>query len=199
MDKNTYKNYQCSHAFDSTTTGTASNDHPYGVATTMGFTVELFDHINYEQLESFKVHFIAGHGSTSTLTANIYTASAFNYNGKYQLHCRMRNFRRDIFYGPITWKTGPWSSGKEYESPDIATIVRPLLGRSNLIWRKYFFVIFEWVHNPGTQVRIVLKSSLPSYYTFTYKDSNPGLPIISSCYLQNDWRILQIFYSERWQ
>ena len=177
-DMNTYRNYRCSPSFESDTTGKAKKDYPIGVATTMGFTVELFDHINYEQLESFKVHFIAGHGSTSTLTTNIYTASTFNYNGQYQLHCRMANFRRDLFYGPITWKTGPWSSGKEYESPDIATIVRPLLSRSNLIWRKYFFVIFEWVQDPGKDVRIVLNSQSPSYYTFTYKDNNPGLHLL---------------------
>lgn len=179
IDSATYKKYTCSQ-FLFENFGKAYSDPPYGVAITMGFTVRMFDHINYEQLDSFNVHFTAASGSTPDLVANIYSASAFNFNGKYQSDCRMRNFRRDIHFGPVSWAAGSWTDGNVYSTPNLIKIIRPLLDRGTLIWRKYFFLIFEWVARPGNSVNLKLRTRPFPYYTFHYKDTKPGSHI--ECY-----------------
>ena len=173
-DQALHKNYQCYPGTILNAEGTATEDYPYGVALTMSFTIHIFDDFNYDQMDSFKVYFKAGTGSTPTLRARIYTASSFNYNGKYQTNCRMRHFRSDVYYGPISWKTGSWVSANIYETPDLKEIIKPLVDRGTQPWRKYFFIIFEWLTQPGKNVNLVLMDNPPPYYIFMYRDGTPG-------------------------
>ena len=174
VDSAVYKNYKCFFPLQLDSLGRASGENPFNVALTMGFTVKIIDDFNYEQVESFKVHFKARSGSTSILNANIYAASSYNFDGRYQSMCGMRNFRRDVYYGPISWSTGSWESNTIYDTPDLMKILRPLFDRGTLPWRKYFFIIFEWISTPGSTVQIRLQDYLP-YYTFQYRDNKPGL------------------------
>ena len=171
-----YKNNKCFSPVTYKSEGTASGENPFNVAVRMGFTVKILDGFNYEQIESFTVHFKAGTGSTPALNANIYAASSYNFDGKYQSMCGMKNFRRDVYIGPISWSTGPWEYHTIYDTPDLMKILRPLFDRGTLAWRKYFFIIFEWLSTPGSNIRINLKSHLP-YYTFQYRDNKPGLSL----------------------
>ena len=173
-DSAVYSDYKCASPFDYDYTGTVSSDDPYGVAIVMGFTVQIVDDFNYEQIQSFKVHFTASAGSTQKLNANIYAASSYDFDGKYQSACGMRNFRRDLYYGPVSWSTGQWALNAVYETPDLMTMLRPLFDRGTLVWRKKFYIIFEWISTPGSTVRLVLNPFPPPYYTFHYKDSKPG-------------------------
>ena len=178
VDSSVYADYKCFAPLKYKSTGKASADHPYGVAITMGFTVRILDDFNYEQMESFKIYFKASSRSTPSLSASIYAASSYNFDGNYQISCGMRNFRRDLYYGPVSWSTGSWESGTIYNTPDLMEIVRPLFDRGTLVWRKYFFIIFEWTSSPGSTISVNLQSKNP-YYIFLYKDNSPGLLISS--------------------
>ena len=162
----------------------------------MGFTVRILDDFNYEQIDSFKVYFKAGSGSTPLLNASIYAASSYNFDGNYQSSCGMRNFRRDLYYGPVSWTTAPWESGTIYNTPDLISIVRPLFDQGTLPWRKYFFIIFEWTSTPGSTISVNLKSTPLPYYIFLYKDNSPGL--LMSSYFYCDYISICLINQDRY-
>lgn len=142
----------------------------------MAFRVQLYEHINYEQLDSFQVHFKAVSNIDQGLDAKIYTSTSINNMNNYLASCRYNNFSQDLNYGPILWTIDSWTSGQFYSTPDLVKIITPMLDRGTLNWRKYFYIVFQWIpKTPQLQVRLQLDNISSPYYTFYYNDSRPGL------------------------
>ncbi|XP_065064502.1 uncharacterized protein LOC135690773 [Rhopilema esculentum] len=175
VDISVTKNYICNTGYLKDVTGEAREEFPYDVAVVMGFTVEIDNEFNNDHLRAFKVRFTADTGNPSNLNANIYAAYSRNYDGKYQASCRSKNFRRDIYTGPITWSTGPWEDSETYKTPNLKDIVQPFFSagknEKDLTWKRYFFIIFEWKTTRGSSLRIRTKKE-PNYY-IKYKDKRP--------------------------
>eukprot|EP00795_Rhopilema_esculentum_P001382 gene1382-15786_t len=158
VDFSTYSDYSCFSQYRLDVTGEGKSEFPYDVAIVMGFTVRVDSGFNYDDLKSFRVRFYPNTGNPPKLKANIYAAYSRNNDGLYQFSCRSKNFRRDIYTAPIAWSTGPWEVGKTYMTPDLKDIVQPFFSagknEKDWNWRRFFFIIFEWITTRGNSLRI---------------------------------------------
>ena len=176
VDFSIYSDYSCFSQYKLDVTGEGKSEFPYDVAIVMGFSVRVDSRFNYDDLKSFRVRFYSNTGNPSKLKANIYAAYSRNYDGLYQVSCQSKNFRRDIYTGPIAWSTGPWEVGKTYMTPNLKDVVQPFFSagknEKDWNWRRFFFIIFEWITTRGNSLRI--RTLQQPNYIIQYIDRRPG-------------------------
>eukprot|EP00112_Aurelia_sp_Birch-Aquarium-sp1_P010231 Seg2195.1 transcript_id=Seg2195.1/GoldUCD/mRNA.D3Y31 product="hypothetical protein" protein_id=Seg2195.1/GoldUCD/D3Y31 len=111
----------------------------------------------------------AGEHRDAEAIVHIYTAIPSEvYDDNYIQACRHVYFRNGLHFGPIVWKVGPYDKDKAYFTPDLKTIIAPVL-RSKHNNRLYF--IFEWKEFP---VQGPFKMQFYHPFFLRYQQKKPG-------------------------
>lgn len=138
-----------------------------------GHTLQIVEGFNYEDIKNFTVFFTAGGTNNAKVNARIYIAKSCDSGSNYMLTCRMKNFRYEIHAGPVYWTTEQWVDNKVYSTPNLAEILKPFLDRSLIGWKRYVFVIIEWLAPPNFLLNWEITEK--PYYLIHYQDNRPGM------------------------